>query len=143
MTALLRTYRLMASVLSVLLLLSATLPLVLAVCCEKPMHQPAEPPCHDMSTDTMHDRAVDAVPSPMHHGGMHDECCVIQSAQTPILPSLLLKEATPLPVLQPILLAFSTQDPPAMTAQPSLLFADAAPPAPPLSLHVLNGSFLN
>lgn len=139
----LRTYRMVASVLSVLLLLSTVLPLIQQVCCDDIASQPAEPPCHDMATDAMHDMQADAMSIAMNHTGVQDDCCLIQSAQTPILPSVLLKEATPRPVLHPVLLAFSTPRQPFPTAQPSHVLADASPPATPLSLHLLNGSFLN
>lgn len=135
----------MASVLSVLLLLSATLPLVLQVCCDEPMSQPAEPPCHDaMVGMTIQDMHNEALQKHMGHSfaGLHDDCCVVQSAQTPTSESRLLAEMPRL-VLQPVLLAATYLSQPVRTESPPLVLAEATPPTPSLSLHLLNGSFLN
>ena len=143
MMASLRTYRMMASVLSVLLLLSATLPLVLQVCCEAQTSQPAEPPCHDSMAGAMQDMPSEAVQKHVSHSlaGLQDDCCVIQSAQTPISASLVL--AQPPPVLQPMLLVATSLSQPARTESPPLVLAEASPVGPSLSLHLLHGSFLN
>ena len=131
----------MASVLSVLLLGSTTLPLILQVCCEKHMSQTAEQPCPDTMAGAMQDMPDAGLQKHMSHdsAGVQDDCCVIQAA-LPISASLLQVQTLP-QVLQPVLLAVALQPP--RTAQPPTLLADTSPPAPPLSLHLLNGSFLN
>lgn len=143
MMASLRTYRLIASILSVLLLLSVTLPLVLQVCCAEPMSQSTASPCHDDMAREMQDMPDDALQTHMNHSatGLQDDCCVIQSAQTPISESRLLAEMPRL-VLPPMLWAATYLLPLTRPASPPLVLA-ASPPAPPLSLHLLNGSFLN
>jgi hypothetical protein len=130
----------MASVLSVLLLLSTTLPLVLQVCCDDQMSQPVEPPCHDSMAGDMQDVHDEALQKHIGHSatGLQDDCCVIQSAQTPA--SLVLAQP---PVLQPMLLAATSLSQPARTEAPSLVLAEASPVVPSLSLHILHGSFLN